>query len=426
MDRFEVNRRAFLATMTAAAGAISGVAPLQALGAASDPKPVRIGFIGVGGRGTGLLKVILDVPGVSIPSICDIKEDHLNRAIQIVNKKQGNTPEGYSKGPYDYRRMLERHDLDGILIATPMELHAEMAVDAMNAGKHVGSEVPGACTLKDCWALVQTKEKTGRRYMLLENYTYTRDRMMIGNMVHQDLFGETFYAECSYIHDCNSLRFESDGSLTWRGEALRDKFGNQYPTHSLGPVCKWMDINKTDRFVSLVSMESRAGGIQAYTREKFGPDSEQARIKWTTGGMNVTLIKTEKDRMITVYYDTNSPRPMNIFHLIQGTKGIFDSRTGIHIQGITEPEKWDSSDKYYEKYEHEYWKNRGEEAAKTGHGGGDYFSISDFVQMVRSDQEPTIDVYDSASWSAVIPLSQESIRKGSSEVKFPNFLKNRA
>ena len=423
MDDSTLSRRGFLAT--------SGMAALMTMGAPgraedSPEDAVRIGVIGVGARGTGLMQIMLGLPGVTVPAICDINEAHLNRGIQIVETLHGNTPAGYTGGPYDYRNMLERDDLDAVLIATPAVYHAVMAVDAMEAGMHAGSEVPGGVDMDECWALVRAKEETGKRYMLLENYNYTRERMMITNMVEKDVVGEPFYAECSYIHNVNSLSFHSDGSSTWRGEARTWGFGNLYPTHALGPVSKWMGINETDRFVSLVSMESKPAGFKRFVADRFGEDSPQAQTEWTIGGMNVTLIQTEQDRLITVYYDTNSPRPADIFYLLQTDIGIYDSRNGIHLPGRGGSGPWSPWTDFLEQYDHDYWRTRGEEAAQTGHGGGDYFVMSDFVDMVRHDEEPSIDVYDSAAWSAVIPLSQESIRNGNSSVDFPDFMANRA
>jgi predicted dehydrogenase len=416
MKTMKIDRRGFLAT-TAAAAIVAPRIPAQQL----ETRPARIAFIGVGNRGTGLLKILLKIPGTTVPAICDINQEHLDRGLELVKRAHGNTPAGYSNGPYDYRRMLERDDFDGVLIATPALLHAEMSVDSMNAGKHVGSEVPGAYTMEECWDLVKTKEKTGKRYMLLENYNYARGRMMAYRMVQAGAFGDTYYAECSYIHDCRSLRFNSDGSLTWRGDAKRDRFGNLYPTHALGPVCKWFGINRGDRLKSLVSMMSKPASLHAYATERFGADSEPAQITWSAGDMCVTQIQTEKGRMITVYYDSDSPRPASIFYLIQGTKGVYDSRSGVHIDDRSPAHRWEPASAYQEEYDHEYWRERGEEATKTGHGGGDYFVISDFVAMVRNDAEPFIDVYDSASWSAVMPLSAESIRRGNLSVAIPDF-----
>ena len=421
MTAVKLTRRGFLAATGAAIAAPAVLAQEER----QKEKPARIAFIGVGSRGTGLLKVLLKIPGVTVPAICDIDEAHLGRGIAIVKKVHGNTPAGYSRGPYDYRRMLERDDFDAVLIATPAVLHAEMAVDAMNAGKHVGSEVPGAYTTDECWDLVKTKEKMGKRYMLLENYTYARDRMMVYNMARAGVFGHMYYAECSYIHDCSALRFNPDGSLTWRGEVKRDRFGNLYPTHSLGPVAKWLGINRGDRMVSLVSMMSKPAALHAYGVEHFGEESAAAKIDWHCGDMSVTLIKTAQDRLITVYYDSDSPRPASIFYLIQGTKGVYDSRRGLYLDGISPAHKWERVDKHRKQYEHEYWKTRAAKAAQTGHGGGDYFVMSDFVEMVRQDREPFVDVYDSAAWSSVMPLSAESIRQGNRSVEMPDFTDGR-
>jgi predicted dehydrogenase len=383
--------------------------------------PVRVAFIGVGSRGTGLLKLLLRLPGTEVPAICDIDVSHLDRAIQIVKKVKGNTPAGFSRDEYDYRRMLERDDFDAVLIATPARWHALMSVDSMARGKHVGSEVPGAYTLDECHDLVRTKERTGKRYMLLENYCYAQQRMMVHNMARAGLFGDTYYAECSYIHDCSHLRFNSDGALTWRGEGKRERFGNLYPTHALGPVSKWMNIHRGDRMVSLASSMSRPAALHAYAVKRFGRDSGPAKIDWKSGDMCVTLIKTALDRLITVYYDSDSPRPASIFYLIQGTKGVFDSREGVYIDGRSPPHRWEPVDSYIEEYDHAYWKTRGEEARKSGHGGGDYFVLSDFVDMVRLDREPAVDVYDSAAWSSIMPLSEASIREGGASVEIPDF-----
>jgi predicted dehydrogenase len=413
-----MNRRDFLQF----AGASLALSPF-ALGQ-DTAKPARIAIIGVGGRGTSLLRTMLKLPNVVIPAICDIDPSHLARACSMCEKALGKKPEGYSMGPYDYRRMLARDDFDGVLIATPAELHAEMAIDSMKLGKSVGSEVPGAYKLQDCWDLVDTKEQTGKRYMLLENYFYSPVRMMVHNMVHRGALGEPCYAECSYIHDCRSLRFSAKGELTWRGEGKRDNYGCLYPTHSLGPIAKWFDINRGDVMTELTSVMSPAVAISHYAAKRFGADSPQAKIPFKNGDMSVTHVKTAKGKLITVFYDSDSPRPCNNFYLIQGTKGLYDSRKGIHIEGRTKRERYDHSNDYMEEFRHDYWRDRGEEAKKTGHGGGDYFVVSDFVEMVRHDREPFIDVYDSAAWSSLVELSKQSI-DGKKTIEMPDFTRGK-
>ena len=200
-----MHRRDFLRS-SAAAGLAARFA--SATLAQSKGDAVRLGVIGVGGRGTHLLGLALN-HGVAVPTICDIDEAHLARAMGIGEKaRSGGRPVGYSKGPKDYRRMLQRDDLDAVLIATPMQLHAEMSVDALRAGKHVYSEVAAAMTLEECWGLVRAAEETGKVYMLGENCCYWHHVMMVLNMVRKGIFGDLTYAECGYVHDCR-------GPPTW-------------------------------------------------------------------------------------------------------------------------------------------------------------------------------------------------------------------
>ena len=422
MSEVGMNRRGFLGA-TGAAG-VAALAGRQA-SAADRSNPVRVAFIGVGSRGTGLLRQMLRLEGVEVPAICDINVDHLDRGIEIVKQARGNAPAGFSEGPYDYRRMLQRDDFDAVLIATPAVLHAEMSVDSLNAGKHAASEVPAAYTVDECWALVRAKEKTAKRYMLLENYTYARSRMMVGNIVRAGAFGDCYYAECSYIHDCRALRFESDGTLTWRGESKRDMYGNLYPTHSLGPVAKWLGLNRGDRMVSLVCQMSEPAALRHYAVSRFGPDSKAAQIDFQAGDHSLTLIKTAKGRLIAVFYDSDSPRPASIFYLVQGTQGVYDSRSGIYIDGKSPPHKWEPTSNYADEYDDELWKTKGDEAVQSGHGGGDYLELLEFVEAVREDREPYIDVYDAASWSSVVELSARSIDAGGSRVEVPDFTAGR-
>lgn len=122
-------------------------------------KSVRIGFVGVGKRGAADLRNTLRVPGVEVPAICDINEANLRLAQDIVEEARGKRPEGYSRGLEDFRRMVQREDLDGVITATPWEWHTPVAVAAMKAGKYAAVEVPAALTVQECWDLVNASER---------------------------------------------------------------------------------------------------------------------------------------------------------------------------------------------------------------------------------------------------------------------------
>ncbi|HZZ42853.1 MAG TPA: Gfo/Idh/MocA family oxidoreductase [Tepidisphaeraceae bacterium] len=425
----EITRRDALkfAVATGFAATLSRAVP--AAWAADNPnaKPVRVGFIGVGDRGTSLLNVMLAFPGVEIPAVCDIDPKHLSHAQDIVEKHLKKRPDGVTGDPHAYRKLLAREDIDAVLIATPQELHSEMAIDAMNAGKAVGSEVPACVNIDECHALVSAQQKNKTMYMMLENYLYSQPVMMVQNMVNQGVFGDLTYGFGGYIHEIRSMRFNKDGSLTWRGENVLHTRGIVYPTHAIGPVCRWMGVNQNDKLVSLVCMDSKSAGNQVYAEKKFGKDSSQAKIQWENGDTNQCLVRTEQGRLIEVRYDTASPRPAGMGqYSLQGTKASYESAVGerkLYIEGKSKSEQWEDLEKYRPKYDHPYWAKRGEEAQKSGHGGGDYFVISDFLDAIRSGKS-AVDVYDAVTWTSIRPLSEEAIRSGKQPVAIPDFKKD--
>ena len=107
--------------------------PAKGRSAGAD-SPVRIGVVGTGGRGTSLIRIAASMPGVEFPALCDIDPRNLARAQDFVMTSGRKKPEGYT-GEEDYRRLMARDDLDGVIIATPWEWHTPMAVFSMQAGK---------------------------------------------------------------------------------------------------------------------------------------------------------------------------------------------------------------------------------------------------------------------------------------------------
>lgn len=418
-------RRDFL-RMGAAAGLAAGLAAgigSQTL-AQNNSKPLRLGVIGVGGRGTYLLRLAL-AEGVEVPALCDIDEGNLNRAIDMVQQaRNGRKPEGYAKGPFDYRRMLQRDDLDAVIVGTPMQVHAVMSVDAMRAGKHVLSEVAAAMTLEDCWNLVRAAEETGRIYMLSENCCYWQPIMMIRNMIQKGLFGELTYAECGYVHDCRSLLVKPDGTLTWRGEMSRDFAGNLYPTHSFGPVAQWLGINRGDRIVSLTAGATGQKSIRAFIDKRFPEGHPMRKTPFKVADSTNVLMRTAKGALIDLRYDIYSPRPVpsTTYYNLQGVQGAYESRlASIWIEGRSKGHQWEPVDKYAKEFEHPMWTAWQEKAKGTGHGGGDFMIMHAFLETVRNGATSPIDVYDAAVWSAVIPLSGQSLAEGGRPVEFPDF-----
>lgn len=414
-----VGRRVFLA----------GAASLTQIGSGQEGPLVGVGLVGVGNRGTSLLRSLLALPGVAVPAICDINEANLARAQAMVEKSGRRRPQGYSSGVEDFRRLAGREDLHAVIIGTPWELHTPVAIAAMRAGKYAGVEVPAALTIEECWELVNTSEKTGMPCMMLENVCYFRNVLMVLNLVRQGLLGELLHCEVGYQHFVRGSQFTKEGDLTWRGVHAAKRNGNQYPTHPIGPAAWWMNINRGDRFTYLNSMSSVSRGPTAYAAKTFGAEHPAAKRTFSQGDVNTTLIKTENGLTVTLYYNTQSPRPYDLILRVQGTGGIYSGTLDkIYVDGHSptgrsgEP-AWEDTAAYFEKYEHPLWTRLNKEAASSGHGGSDYITLHEFVKAVRSKTQTPIDVYDSATWSAILPLSVQSVASRGAPVDFPDFTK---
>ena len=384
--------------------------------------PVRIGFVGVGGMGSAHVQNFLKIEGVEIKAVCDIVEEKVARIQSWCEQAGRPRPEGYSRGDWDFKRLCERDDLDLVFTATPWEWHVPVCLEAMKAGKHAATEVPAAYAIEDCWALVETAEKTRRHCIMMENCCYDRPEMLCLNLVKKGLLGEIFHAEAGYLHDLRAVKFSGTGESLWRPQHSVQRNGNLYPTHGLGPVSQCMDINRGDRFDYLVSVSSKSMGLNLYCAKKFGPESAQARQKYALGDVNVSLIRTVNGKVITLYHDTSSPRPYSRIHIVQGTQGIFEKYPDrVYIEGRSPDDEWEPLDSYYVECDHPVWKRLEEQSRGAGHGGMDFIEDYRLIECLRTGQPMDQDVYDAASWSVVTALTERSVANRSEAVDFPDF-----
>lgn len=388
---------------------------------------VRIAIVGTGLRGRSVLGEFVNIPNVRITAVNDIVREKADKARAIVEKTGQPAPAVYVGGDHGYRELLKRDDIDVVYIATPWEWHAPQSLEAMKAGKHVAVEVPAAYTLKDLWELVDTSERTRRHLMMMENCCYDYDELLVLNMVRAGVFGELVHGEAAYNHDLRAILFETKDEGLWRRahHTLRDS--NLYPTHGLGPVANYMDINRGDKFDFMVAMSSGSHGLQDYRKENVHASDPRQKEVYKAGDYNTNLIKTARGRSIMLQHNVTTPRPYDRINLIQGTKGIFrDYPSRIYIERDKADHRWQNIDAYKEKYEHNLWRVVGEQARKLGgHGGMDYLMCWRLVQCLREGLVPDMDVYDAAAWSAPGPLSEISVAKGSMPIKFPDFTRGK-
>jgi len=396
---------------------------------------VRLGFLGVGGRGTWLLRLALQRDDTEIKAVCDVKPDRVERARQLVKEAHGNTPKGFAEGEEDFLNLVKRDDMDAVIIATPWLWHTPMAVAAMKTGKWVGVEVPAAVTVQECWDLVNTSEQTGMPCMIMENVCFRRDVMAVLNMVRQGMLGELMHCHCGYQHDLREVKFNpgaefgpgANGEAEWRTEHSIRRNGDIYPTHGAGPVAKMLNINSGNLFMTLTSTATKTRGLHEYIVAVGGEDHTNARVRFKLGDIVTTVIQCAGGETIIVSHDTNLPRPYSLAFRVQGTKGLWMNDGGtIYIEGVSpEPHRWEPFEPYEEQYDHPLWRRYEDQAAGSGHGGMDFFVMHAFIESAKRGVEPPIDVYDAAAWSVISPLSEQSIALGSAPVKFPDFTRGK-
>jgi predicted dehydrogenase len=431
-----VKRRDFIKT-TAVAGAGLAVAPSLVFGEEKKDSKLRLGFIGVGLRGATHLHNALRRKDVEVTAICDIDPERLAIAQKMIKKAGQPKAKEFGKDEYDYRELMELKNVDAVIISTPWLWHTPMTVDAMKAGKYAGVEVSAATSLKECWDLVETHEKTGTHMMILENVNYRRDVMAVLNMVRQNIFGELLHFRCGYQHDLREVKFNNGkqpygggvefgekaiSEAHWRTLHSLKRNADLYPTHGVGPVAVYSNINRGNRFVSLTSHATKSRGLHKYIVDHGGEDHPNAKLHWKLGDIVTTTIETYNGETIIVTHDTNSPRPYSLGFRVQGTNGLWEvDGSRIYVEGVSKPHHWDEAKKWLEQYDHPLWKRFEHEAVGAGHGGMDFFVLNAFVESAKRNIAPPLDVYDAAAWSAITPLSERSIANGGEVQDFPDF-----
>lgn len=432
----DVNRRDFV-KLGIAAGA--GLSLVSASGFAAQPgtdempffaappmEQVRIGFVGVGNMGMNHLRNLVRIEGVEITAVCDIVEEKVLRAQDLVETAGQARPTGYSRGDRDFVRLCAAEDLDLVYTATPWEWHVPVCVAAMEHGKHAATEVPAAVTLEECWQLVEMAESLNKHCIMMENCCYGHTEMTVLNMVRRGLLGDILHGECGYLHDIRSIFLGAQGGREWFQAHALNRDGSLYTTHGIGPVAQCMNINRGDQFAFLVSMSSKGLGLGAYARENLPEEDPRRALQFKSGDVNTTLVRTQQGRTLTVVYNCNNPRPYSRINLVQGTRGIVEGYPDqVHIEGVSPDHEWEPMETYLKQYEPALWREMGSEVSGFGHGGMDYLEDLRLIHCLRQGLPLDMDVYDAAAWSAIAPLSERSVAEGSVPVEVPDFTRGR-
>lgn len=432
-----MNRKEFVKA-TALATAAFAVPGKGLLASFADPK-VRVALIGTGLRGQNHLDLLLRRNDVDLVAICDVDHRMLSTSKDMITKTGKKMPEVYTGDAYAWKRMVEKEKLDGVVISTPWEWHKPMIIGALEAGiPYIGTEVILGITLEDHWDVVKAAEKYHAHVMMLENVCYRRDVMAVLNMVRQGLFGEMIHLQGGYQHDLREVKF-NDGvhpyghgvefgekgfsEARWRTHHSVHRNGDLYPTHGIGPIAHYVNINRGNRFLTLSSFSSKARGLHHHIVKQAGANHPNAKLQFKLGDVVTTSINCANGETILLQHDTNLPRPYSLGFRVQGTEGIWmDVNRSLYIEGKSaKTHQWDTAKEWLDKYDHPLWVRWSRDTQGAGHGGMDFFVIHSFIESIKRKKPTPMDVYDAAAWSAITPLSEQSIELGHQTVEFPDF-----
>jgi predicted dehydrogenase len=456
-----INRRNFLKTATLAGagamagGLVSGCKPKQPesnltgilesvkkshsqrfnmSGYAAPAIPtVRIGIIGLGDRGSGAVERLSYIEGVEIKALGDLRKVAVDGSQKYLASIGKPAAQEFFGDDFSWKKLVELPDLDLIYICTPWVWHTQMAVYAMENGKHTTCEVPIARTIDEAWHLVETSELTKKHCMMLENCCYDFFELLTLNMARQGMFGDIIHGEGAYIHNLMGMNFkkplddkQTDGAYTgmWRLKENATRNGNLYPTHGLGPICQVMNINRGDKMEYLTSMSTLDFTMGPKEKELVSNDSFYAEWKDAKfrGNMNTTLVRTTLGKTIMIQHDVSSEQDYSRIHLVKGTKGMACKYPNELIALGDSWAKDDEMKAIWEKFTPEISKRMGEMAKKVGgHGGMDFIMDWRMIDCLRNGLPLDQNVYDGALWSSVAPLSEWSVANRSQSIDIPDF-----
>lgn len=348
-------------------------------------EPLRLGILGAG-RGGFAVPVARYMPRrLAITAVCDIRTDRARAMAEQC---------GAAWHGGDVAAMLERDDVDAVLIATPDHQHAEQAILALEAGKHVLSEIPMATALGEIDRIVALSERTGLKYMMGNEVRWLPALEALKRKAGEGCWGDVFYGEAEYLHNLREEGWkglEEDGSVHWRFDPARPQttFLGGGP-HAFDTL-RWLAGEK--RFTRVY-----ATGSGAYVEGHAEPATAVALLTGESGAAY----------KVTVSYAMH--RPYCLYFSLYGSEGSFEG-------GRTDQEQV-----FYQTRAEEgcaglkplgvpYWNHPGIEL-EGGHGTSELFMMTDFLDAVRDDRPPAIDAREAARSIAPAICAFESIRTG--------------
>lgn len=335
-------------------------------------RPIRLGIVGVGNRGADFAALLrsLGKHAVEVTAVCDTEEAALSRTVEHFPKAATFA---------SLNSLLDADAAEAVLVSTPMPLHAPMSVACLERGVHVLCEVPAAVSVDEARALVRATEASDAIYAMAENYIFSTPNRMVRALAHAGCFGEIYWVRGAYLHELREMNEETPWRRTWQ-TGVR---GITYPTHSIGPLLDW---NGGDRITKVACAGSGSHHVDP-RGEPYHDDTATLFGRLASGGLAEVRLDMVSDR----------PHAMDQYEL-QGTDGAYECPRGsegrVWLRELDPAPRWRPLAEAFE----EVRVARGLPPLEpvppdTGHGGGDYFVLRDFVAAIRDRREPETDVH---------------------------------
>lgn len=360
---------------------------------------LHIGIVGACGRGSSLSAALAHRQDrVTVQAVCDADAGGLPEAQSRFGATAAFT---------DLDDMLGAGALDAVFIATPMHLHAAQSIQALDAGVHVLCEVTPAISVDECRQLVSCVRASQAQYMLAENCNFTRQSLLIAELVRAGHFGETYYVEAEYLHEVRGLNERTPWRRTWQTGVD----GITYGTHALGPALDWMPGQRVTRVCC-------AGSGHHYTDPRGAPYHQDT---------HVMLGQTSGGGLVKIRVDMLSTRPsVTTTYQLQGTRGCFESARRadeddrIWLEGVHEaPSDWGRLAEMEEDHLPAHWKSLLAEGA-GGHGGSDLLMGVAFLDALLDGEPVPVDVDRAMDMSLPGLISQQSMAQEGAWVDVPD------
>lgn len=285
-----------------------------------------------------------------------------------------------------------------VYIASPVKFHASQTHNAIKNNKNILCEIPAFKKISEGIKIQKKLKEKKLIYCMAENYCFLPQIIALKKLHENLFFGDIVYVRSGYIHDCKNISFKKK-KLTWRGIERKNITGNDYPTHSLGPICKLL---RNKRLANIFTFSSSSKTNSIFFKKKF------PNFNFKRPDISLSHVYTKDKILIDLICDTTSSRPSSMADLyIQGTKGIF-------ISGRYDGENSliSNDNKKFKKFNFKNYLRKDElKKIKKLKKFYPMYKILENFQMVldKKLKEPYINFKDAFLWSSVIELSKKSL-----------------